>query len=44
MEIEGLMNVLPRVSFPGNLTLELHGVVSLGKAQHGAPRAPLDPG
>jgi hypothetical protein len=33
MEIEGLMNVLPTVSFPFNLSLELHGVASVGKKQ-----------
>jgi hypothetical protein len=31
MEIEGLMNVLPRVSLPCNLSLELQGVASVGK-------------
>ena len=31
MEIEGLMNVLPTVSFPCNLSLELQGVASVGK-------------
>jgi hypothetical protein len=31
MEIEGLMNVLPKVSFPFNLSLELHGVTTVGK-------------
>jgi hypothetical protein len=31
MEIEGLMNVLPKVSFPFNLSLELHGVTAVGK-------------
>lgn len=30
MEIEGLMNVLPTVSFPCNLSLELQGVASVG--------------
>jgi hypothetical protein len=31
MEIEGLMNVLPKVSFPCNLSLELQGVASVGR-------------
>jgi hypothetical protein len=31
MEIEGLMNVLPTVSFPCNLSLELRGVASAGR-------------
>jgi len=30
MEIEGLMNVLPKVSFPCNLSLELQGVTPVG--------------
>jgi len=29
MENEGIMNVLPTVSFPFNISLELHGVTSL---------------
>jgi hypothetical protein len=29
MEIEGLMNVLPTVAFPCNVTLNLHGVASV---------------
>jgi hypothetical protein len=29
MEIEGLMNVLPRLTFPLNLSLELHGVTRM---------------
>ncbi|MCP4201675.1 MAG: hypothetical protein GY769_07050 [bacterium] len=29
MEIEGLMNVLPKVSFPFNLSLELQGVTAV---------------
>ncbi|MHC4406475.1 MAG: hypothetical protein ACYTG0_43165 [Planctomycetota bacterium] len=33
MEIEGLMNVLPTVGFPFNITLELLGVASVGKRQ-----------
>lgn len=32
MEIEGLMNVLPRVTFPLNLSLELHGITPMGKS------------
>jgi hypothetical protein len=31
MEIEGLMNVLPKAGFPFNLSLELQGVTSLDK-------------
>jgi hypothetical protein len=31
MEIEGLMNVLPHVSFPLNLSLELNGVTPMGE-------------
>jgi hypothetical protein len=35
MEIEGLMNVLPTVGLPFNISLELQGVTSLGKKQPG---------
>jgi hypothetical protein len=35
MEIEGLMNVLPTVSLPCNLSLELQGVASVGKRPAG---------
>jgi len=33
MEIEGLMNVLPRVTFPLKLSLELHGITPMGKIE-----------
>lgn len=38
MEIEGLMNVLPRVSFPLNISLELEGVTPM-TCQRSAPDA-----
>ena len=34
MEIEGLMNVLPSLSFPLNITLELNGVTSIQEKPH----------
>ena len=34
MEIEGLMNVLPTVSFPLNLSLQLKGVTSVQERPH----------
>jgi hypothetical protein len=34
MDIEGLINVLPTVSFPLNITLHLNGVTSVTEKQH----------
>ena len=44
MEIEGLMNVLPTVSFPLNISLELNGMAAVGaNEKDGGTPAGCDP-